>query len=267
MASSVTIPHAPEAVRRAQASRGKPLLFLGAGALVLILITLAVGGFFVVNRLKAKPQQALTGTADENKKVSSSGSNGAEATAPSEELGRYWIELLPTSLGDESSRVTGVGPLASGQSFKFHFEFSEDGYVYIVGPGEQNQPTAFLTAKPAPISGLQSNQVMKGADFSFPKGMEHWLELDKTPGTEDYTIVFSLAPLGSPNLFATQATGKPLTAAEQIELTGFLAKYRTSVPVTELDNKNESAPSVRVKVPRSEASGKPIAFGIRIQHE
>ncbi len=267
MASSVTIPQAPKAVVTAPRSRSKPLLFVGAGVLILVLITLGIGGFFAVNWLKAKPKNDSTATAGENKNVSADGATGADATASKRERGRYWLELLPTLLGNESLRVAGVVPLASGQSFKFHFEFSEDGYLYIVGPGEQNRPTAFLTAKPAAISGLQNNQVTKTEDFSFPSGLEHWLELDKKPGTEDYTVIFSQAPLASPEFLGAQVTGKPLTEAEQIELTDFLVKNKASAQVTELNDKNAAEPFVMVSVPQSGTSGNPLVFEIRIQHK
>jgi serine/threonine protein kinase len=267
MASSVTSAQAPIAQLTTQPSRGKPLLFVGAGVLILLVIALGIGGFFAVNWLKAKPRNDATATAAENKKVLSAGTNGADATAVATERGRYWLELLPTLLGDESLRVAGVVPLASGQSFKFHFEFSDDGYLYIVGPGEQNRPTAFLTAKPAAISGLQGNQVSKTEDFSFPSGLEHWLELDKKPGTEDYTVIFSPAPLDSPAFLSGQATGKPMTEAEQIELTSFLAKNRTSALVTELSDKNDAQPFVMLRVPQSGPSSEPLVFEIRIQHK
>ena len=134
------------------------------------------------------------------------------------ELGRYWLEVLPPGLIAEPKRVAGPVPLKSGQAFKFHFDFEQDGYLYIVGPGEGNQPTAFLTNQPATISGLEDNQVTKGADFSFPDGIEHWMELDKKAGTENYTIIFSKQKLTSPAFFNSQATGKPLEESEQAEL-------------------------------------------------
>ena len=102
--------------------------------------------------------------------VNKNASNGATGVE-TEDLGRYWLELLPESLIGEPVRVAGVVPLASEQSFKFHFVFSEDGYLYIVGPGEQNQATAFLTAKPPELSGLENNKVSRDADFSFPSGI------------------------------------------------------------------------------------------------
>ncbi|MDQ2938056.1 MAG: DUF4384 domain-containing protein, partial [Acidobacteriota bacterium] len=158
----------------------------------------------------------------------------------------------------------------SGQAFKFHFEIGENGYLYIIGPGERNQPTAFLTDKPASISGLESNQVAAGSDFSFPSGMEHWLELDKKPGTETYTIVFSPQPLSSPAFLRSQATGKPLSETEQAELNDFLAKYKTNEPVTELNDKDGAEPFVSLKVPQSgdpKNSHAPVVFDVRIQHK
>src|SRR2546422_9189219 len=166
-------------------------------------------------------------------------------------------------------RVAGAVPLASGQAFKFHFELGENGYLYILGPGERNQLTAFLTAKPAAISGLESNQVVKGSDFSFPSGIEHWLELDKKPGTENYTIIFSPEPLSAPAFLTSQATGKPLSDTEQAELDDFLAKHKTSDPITELNDKDPAAPFVTVKVPQStdQKGTAPVVFEVRIQHK
>ena len=105
------------------------------------------------------------------------------------------------------------------------------------------------------MSGLDNNQVAKGADFSFPSGIEHWLELDKKPGTEDYTIVFSPEPLPAPAFLSSEATGEPLNETEQEQLSDFLAKHKTSEPVTEINDKDAAAPFVMVKVPRSESAG------------
>jgi hypothetical protein len=112
--------------------------------------------------------------------------------------------------------------------------------------------------------------VTKGVDFSFPSGIEHWLELDKKPGTETYTIIFSTTPLTEPALFSEPVTGKPLSETQQAAFTDFLAKHKTNQPVTELNDKNASAPVVTVKVPRSDAgtgSIVPLIFEVRIQHK
>jgi eukaryotic-like serine/threonine-protein kinase len=260
MSSSVTIPQAPRAPVAQKKSGGKPLIFVGAGVLLLILAVVGVGGFFAVNWLKAKPGDSSTAGSGEKGKT----------PAATTEFGRYWLEILPSGSVTEPMRVAGSVPLASGQAFKFHFELGEDGYLYIVGPGERSQPTAFLTEKPATISGLESNQVTKGNDFSFPSGLEHWLELDKKPGTENYTIIFSRQQLSTPAFLTSEATGKPLTETEQSELTEFLTKYKTNEPVIELDDKDASAPFVKVKVPQStdsKDSGAPVIFEVRIQHK
>lgn len=270
LSSSITIPHTPKplvtpqphtAPQTPQPSRRGPWLLIGAGALVLILAVVAVGGFFAMKWLRSDTDSGSTGATE------SKGSAATTAGAEAKDLGRYWLELLPDPFASNPVRVAGVVPLASAQAFKFHFVFSESGYLYIIGPGEQNQPTAFLTAKPAAISGLASNQVANGADFSFPSGIEHWLELDKNPGTEVYTVIFSPAPLAAPEFLNAQATGKPLTASELAAFTDFVAKYKTNAPLTELNDSNPNEPFVKVKVSKAGASGKPFVFEIRIEHK
>jgi hypothetical protein len=274
MSSSATVLQTPKAPAQTpqfpigeapKKSRGKTMAFIGAGLLVLILAVVGVGGFFAVSWFKAKPD---ANSATKGRTGSASGTDPSAASSATKEFGRYWLEVLPNALGGESQRVAGAVPLASGQAFKFHFEIGDDGYLYIIGPGDRNQPTAFLTDKPASLSGLDTNQVTKGSDFSFPSGMDHWLELDKKPGTEDYTIIFSRQPLSAPPFFNSQATGKPLTEAEQIELNDFLAKNKSSEPVTELNDKDGAAPFVAVKVPQSnDANSSPVVFQVRIQHK
>jgi serine/threonine protein kinase len=271
-ATVLQVPRPPADLVSQKKSRGRPLLFVGAGVLLLVLAVVGVAGFFAVNWLKGKPEDNSSGATTGNRKTTAKGvndSNNSETAAVPSEFGRYWLEVLPNASVTEPLRVAGAVPLASGQAFKFHFELGENGYLYIVGPGQRNQPTAFLTAKPAAISGLETNQVTKGSDFSFPSGIEHWLELDKKPGTEDYTIIFSPEPLSAPAFLSSQATGKPLTDTELAELNDFLTKYKTSEPVTEINDKDAEAPFVTVKVPRSTEvdANRPVVFGVRIQHK
>ena len=115
----------------------------------MILAVVGVGGFFAVNWLKAKPDGSGV-SAEKGKTLA----NGVMAhrhgnVRHAKEIANYWLEVLPNSVAAQPTRVAGAVPLASGQAFKFHFEFGEDGYLYIIGPGEGNQPTAFLTEKPA----------------------------------------------------------------------------------------------------------------------
>jgi hypothetical protein len=233
------------------------LVLVGAVVLVLVLVVAVVGGYFALNGFKTEPgvtEKGKTGTGTE------------VSTTEAPEIGRYWLEVLPNILA-EPQRVAKAEPLPSGGAFKFHFEFGGSGYLYIIGPGEKNKPTAFLTNEPAEISGLQSNEVAKGSDFGFPSGAEHWLELDKKPGTEDYTIVFSQDRLSAPAFLNSQATGKPLGDTEQAEFQEFLTKYKTSEPAVEIDDKDAARPFVRVKVPQGKDSSAPLIFGIRIEHK
>jgi len=179
------------------------------------------------------------------------------------EVSRYWLELDPPD--GPQTRVAGLVPLASGQSFKFHFTFNEDGYLYIFGPGDNNQPTAFLTTKPLRRTGVTSNQVKRGTEFSFPRGSGNNLTLDKNPGTDNFTVIFARTPLSEPSFLNETVTGEPLSAAQQADLKTFVGKYQLQQPVTEPDESNARAPFVRVKA-KPDQSGNPIVFDIRIQH-
>ncbi len=238
-------------VAPAAPSKSKAGLFIVAAVLVLLLLGGGVAGFLIWNKSKSNTV-ATTGPA----------TNPNPPPAPPREITSYWLELTPN--GGKPIRVAGLVPISSGQKFRFHFVFSEDGYIYIFGPGgEHNQPTAFLTTKPLPQTGVTSNKVVQGQDFSFPRGDN--LELDKNPGIDSFTVIFSKTALPAPAFLNEPVTGEPLTAKQQAELKAFAAKYQEKSPVTELDNSTEGAPSVRVKVPPDQ-TGNPIVFDIRIQH-
>jgi serine/threonine protein kinase len=260
MASSVTIQR-PQTVPAK--TGGKSLAVVGAGVLILVLAVVGVGGFFAYNWYRNKSNDVSASGSTGTKPGTATGTN-APATV---EFGKYWLEVLPNQSVTEPVRVAGPVPLKSGEAFKFHFQPQADGYFYIVGPGDESKPTAFLTERPASISGLDSNRASKATDFSFPKGIEHWLELDKKAGTEDYTIVFSPQPLSAPAFFAAQATGKPLSETERAEFENFVAKFKTGQPVTELINEDTAGPAVIVKVPAPKESGAPVIFDVRIQHK
>jgi serine/threonine-protein kinase len=227
-------------------------LIIGAIAVVLVLAAVGGASIFLWNRSKTTTGATAT---------TSSGSTTAAVSTP-REITRYWLEL---ESGGQPALVAGLEPIKSGQSFKFHFNFSETGYVYIFGPGDKNQPTAFLTTKPLPASGVRSNQVTSGSDFSFPSGQGNAVTLDKNPGTDVFTIVFAKTALPSPAFLNEPVTGEALSAAQQAELRSFAAQYSQKPPITELDNSNPRAPLVRVKVPADQTNN-PVVFEIRIQH-
>ncbi len=245
----------PQVAPATTGSKSKAGLLIGAVLLVVLLLGGGVAGFLIWNRSKSKTVATTTGPAP----------NPNPAPAAPREVTRYWLELEPATSGGQPARIAAPVPIASGQSFKFHFIFNEDGYLYIFGPGENNQPTAFLTSKPLPASGVTSNQVVQGREFSFPKGEGNALTLDTKPGTDYFTVIFAKTALPEPAFLNQAVTGQPLSAAQQAELKAFAAKYRENAPVTELDESTAGAPAMRVKVP-PDPTGNPIVFDIRIQH-
>jgi len=140
----------------------------------------------------------------------------------------------------------------------------ENGYLYIVGPGEGNVPTTFLTAKPIEVSGVETNEVSSGEDFAFPNGDDNWIQLDKTAGTEYWTVIFSPTPLQSPAFLNAEA-GNELTEEEQTEFEGFRTQHKANAPATDVINGAD--PMVLVKVPAARQPGEPVVFDIRIEHK
>jgi eukaryotic-like serine/threonine-protein kinase len=256
MASSVTVPQVPKAApavpaQPVAASKSKAGLLIGAGVVFVLLLVAGVGGFLWWNKSRSTSVSNVNAP--------------AVVTSTPAEISRYWLELTPAVGSGQSTRVAGLVPIASGQKFKFHFSFNEEGYLYIFGPGQNNKPTAFLTSKPWPDSGVTSNKVSRGADFSFPSGSGNDITLDKTPGTDNFTVIFSRNPLSSPSFLNEPVTGEPLSASQQTELKAFVSKHQEQKAVTELDESNSREPFVKVKkIP--DQTGNPIVFDIRIQH-
>ena len=255
MASSVTVPQVskpgPATPVVATASKSHAGVFIGVGVVLVVLLAAGVGGFLLWN----KSRSGSTGTSNVNRTN--------VAPGPPVEMSRYWLELVPKK-GGQTTKVAALVPIASGQEFRFHFVFSENGYLYIFGPGgNTNQPTAFLTTKPHADTGVTSNKVSKGVEFSFPSG--NTLTLDKHPGTDNFVIVFSKTPLPSPSFLNEAVTGEPLPAAQQADLKTFVSKYQGRRPVTESDESNPGAPFIKVKVV-PEQGDDPIVFDIHIQH-
>jgi eukaryotic-like serine/threonine-protein kinase len=253
MAPSVTAP--PQVAKPTAPAKSKAGVLIGVGVAFLLIAALGVGGFLF---WRMRSNGSGTNTANAN--------TSAEVTNAPKEISRYWLELEPKTAGGQTKKVAGLEPIASGQSFKFHFTFNEDGYLYIFGPGgNTNEPTAFLTTKPLPQTGVTSNKISKGVEFSFPSGAENNLTLDKHPGTDNFIVIFAKTPLASPSFLNEPVTGQPLSAAQQADLKAFAAKYQDKRPVTERDESNARAPFVKVKaVP--DQTGNPMVFDIRIQH-
>ena len=233
-------------------------LIAGAGLLVLLIIA-GVGGYFVMHNMVGSPANTATSNNPGNT------SAGETEVAAGHEAGRYWLQVNTAS---DSVRAGEQVTMDSGQQFKLHFSPSESGYVYIVGPGERNAPTTFLTAKPASEFGVQSNEVRSGEDFTFPADTgktENWLNLDQKPGTDEFTVIFSTKPLTSPPFLEADAL-RELTADELKELDSLISQNKANLLGTEVI-KTGASPFVSVKIPQTAAEGAPIIFKIKIEHQ
>ncbi|HEX8708893.1 MAG TPA: protein kinase [Pyrinomonadaceae bacterium] len=252
--------HAPAQTPRRSSST--PLIL---AVLAVLLLGGGAGAWFLLRNRGDQPAVAENkpGTAEEANKKATAPEAGT-TVAGTREAVNYWLELEGAK-GQESERGVGNVPLASGQAFKFHFTPNENGYLYIVGPGEGNVPTTFLTDKPLEDYG-ETNAVESGVDFSFPEGEDGWIELDKKAGTEVYTVIFSPTRISTP-AFLKAGAGRDLTAAEQKELEDFKARYKANAPASDVINANGDEPLVSVRVPQAAAAGEPVIFDIRLEHK
>jgi hypothetical protein len=235
-----------------------PIIFIVVT--VLVLGGLAVAGLAVWHFASETPGPTVSDPTVTGAKTTK---DSASETASPREAIRYWLEIESPE-GTGTTRVAGDEPIASGQSFKVHFVSQQNGYLYIVGPGEDDVLTTFLTTKPIEGS-VQTNQTKQGADFSFPDGADNWITLDKTTGTEDYTVIFSPTPIDSISVLDEQAGGV-LTESEQKEFKAFVEKHSDNRPVSETLS-DSSGHYVSVKVPGKTASSDPVIFEIRLKHK
>jgi serine/threonine-protein kinase len=246
----------PVVAEVAPKKKSSALLIAGVGLVVLLLIA-GVGGFFVMNTMmkKSDANTAKTGGPE---------NTSAADVAAGHEAARYWVQLNSET---DSVRAGETLALTSGQQFKLHFSPSENGYLYILGPGNNNAVTTFLTDKPDKDFGVTSNEIKSGEDFSFPADSskeENWMNLDKTPGAEEFTMIFSSSKLTTP-AFLNEAALHELTESEQKELADLVNGSKANLLGTEVI-KTGSSPFVSVKVPQTTAEGAPVVFKLRIDH-
>src|ERR1051326_1649927 len=255
-------PAPPPAVPAPKAMPGKsssPLIFVGIGVIALLLIV-GVAGFAVMHFMTAKTPNAPA------RSESSNAPAGAEL-AGGHEVGRYWLETNSPNKSD-AVRAGDLVSMSSGQKFKFHFSPSENGFLYIIGPGNNNAPTTFLTAKPAAAYGVKNNEVKSGQDFSFPSDTgktENWLNLDETPGTDEFTLIFSSVALAHPDFLNSSALHE-LTADEQKQFNDFLSQSKANLLGVETI-KTGASPFVSVKIPQNAQDDASVVFKIRIEHK
>jgi len=260
---------APAAQPRSSSSSASKLpIIIGAA---ILLVAGGIGGWYLLsNRGESKTSANNSNIAGkkETPPANTNGNTNGSTTGSLESL-NYWLEIEKAGPNGDSARVAGVVPLASKQSFKFHFTPRTSGYLYIIGPGPDGKPLTFLTAEPAADSGVETNELEGGVDYIFPEDedkAEHWITLDKNPGTESYTVIFSPVKLTSP-AFLDKEAGSELTAAEKKELEDFQAKYKANAPTTAVVNGGGTDPLVSVKVPQAAVASEPVIFDVRIEHK
>jgi serine/threonine-protein kinase len=248
-----------------QGARRSPVPAIAAVALLLLLVVGGLGGWFIYRRMNARAERrearvaSNVGTGGEKGDASASGSSATEAL-------RYWLDVAPPGRCKvcENSRLAGDVTLRSGQQFKFHLVAREDGYLYIIGPGEGSVPTTFLTAKPI-TKYAATNQVKGGVDYTFPSGDANWLEEDKTTGEERYTLIFSRTALDSPAFLGAQA-GRALSAAEQAELADFRSKQEANSRAASVNEAGGREPFVSVKM-AGQTGDSPVIIDVLIDHQ
>src|ERR1044072_460267 len=234
--------------------RRSPMIIIGA--VIAVLIVLGVGAFAITQFMKGRPTNtpAVT-TAD------------PDLSLPRHEICRYWLEVETPNAAD-SIRAGDPVEMQSGQRFKFHFSPNDSGYVYLVGTGANNAPAVFLSAQPPKGSGLKTNQVSSAVDFTFPAdtgSQTNFIRLNDTPGTDEFTFVFSPSPISSPGFFAGPSEHY-LTAEEQKQWNDFQTQAKANAATTEVI-KAGGSPQIAVKVPQNGPENASVVFKVRIQHK
>jgi serine/threonine protein kinase len=246
--------------------RRSSLPFVVVGIVVLLLV-FGVGGYAVMHFMNKPDPGFILKARDDKRAVPADGTNGSGPLAGGHEVTRYWLEM-DTPDKANAVRAGDSVTMQSGQSFKFHFNPSENGFVYIVGPGPNNAPATFLTARPSAESGLKTNEAHSGLDFAFPAdrgNTANFITLNHTPGMDEFTIIFSPSAITTPAFF-TGPSEHELTAEEQKQWDDFRAQFKANAVGTEVI-KTGATPFVSVKVPQTAPEGAPVLFPVKIEHK
>jgi eukaryotic-like serine/threonine-protein kinase len=226
------------------------------GALALLLVAGLVG-FLAWRSARGAREVVTPPTTDANAAPPSA------PAAPKAEAASFWFEAFDKPDDAAGRRVAEpAATLVSGQRFRFHFMPKERGYLYIIGPGAGgNAQVTLLTGQGA--GPLKSNLAPADADFAFPSWTK--LKLDDTPGTDDFTFIFSPTPLMSPAFLAGKFMHE-LSPAEVKELEDFRAQFRADAPqVAAAGEGGDRRVAVSAPQPATNA-GKPVIFEVRINH-
>jgi len=251
----LAIPHVQ--VERPVGKKRSLLVPIGAVVIVLLLVV-GAGGFALIKYLSSHSN---------GKPPAANANTSTDVSAPMHEVARYWIEVNAEG-ADGANRAGDLIKMRSGQEFKFHFSPSDNGYLYIIGPGAKNAPTIFLSAQPGAMSGLDTNEVRSGTDFTFPSDSilkANFIRLDETPGTDEFTFVFSPSPISAPAFFAGPSQ-HPLTSEELKHWDSFLAQAKANAATIEVI-KTGASPQTTVKVAQNGPENASVVFSVRIEHK
>lgn len=163
------------------------------------------------------------------------------STPDSVEVLRYYLELEPSD--DGLVHATDSEPLRSKRGFRIHFTPRKDGYIYIIGLGEEKALMTFLTSQPLPDSSVTPNRVSAGIDFEFP-GNPDWLEILDKEDVTPFTIVFSTSPLDGELSFLAGPAERTVNKEQESVLEGLRKKFEASI--TRGDIKGSNHPAVTI---------------------
>ncbi|MFY9221084.1 MAG: DUF4384 domain-containing protein, partial [Blastocatellia bacterium] len=185
------------------------------------------------------------------------------------EVLEYWLEILPKNKTDNSSvKKADVKAISSQDDIKFHFLAKKSGYLYILGLGEGNNLTTFLTNNPSPATGLTSNKIEEGEKLVFPNGAtdsgdNRVISFNNQHGQENYTIIFSAQPLAAPS-FLNSKPGYLLVAGKIDEWEQF-QQIAEKVTIS-ISQGNEKVESIAKVLSSNKNLDKPIIFNITFEH-
>ncbi len=254
---------APPPIPRAQGEvaprkRRFPVIWIATALIVVLMLVFGSVGLALMRYMR-KDSTAKQNSSTEKPAVA------ADASDPLHEVARYWVEVN-TENSDDSIRAGELISMRSGQELKFHFSPSETGFLYIIGPGEKNAPTVFLSGQPGPMSGLETNEVKSGTTFSFPADTmlkANFIRLDETAGTDEFVFVFSSAVLTRPTFFAGPSPHQ-LTVEELKQWTDFQGQAKQAQAEV---IKTGATSQTAVKVPQNAPENASVVFRVRIEHK
>ncbi len=176
------------------------------------------------------------------------------------EVLQFWITAAGKN-GTTIHQFANDPELLSGTEFKFGFQSPEFGYLYILGPGKNNQFMTFLTNKTSGAPG-HLNVLPGGREYFFPENESDWIKLDNQPGVEIYTLIFSSVQLEVP-AFWNREPGLILTPEEMREW----KELQPSFLKAETKPMAQPAPRLSVLIPKDQNQKKPVVFEVTINHK